>query len=153
MTAKELRVGNILEYHGQQVIVLEIKRNSAEFGYFTDSIGFERLYTDSDFPKPIPLTEERLVELGAKTLSHKNILNSHIIDLGRNRILSVSVQVGNTCVWLCEVNPTNPKEITDLVCVFNQDYDGELFVHTIQNIYHSITGTELNETNFNTSKL
>lgn len=60
LIASEFRIGNLLNYHGQEVRVMSIYRNSAEFGYFEDSIGFQR-YTNDDFPKPIELNEEWLV--------------------------------------------------------------------------------------------
>ena len=62
--AKDLRIGNLLAYHGQSVHVMAIDKVSAEFGYFTDSIGFERTFGSPDFPKHIPLTEEFLIRFG-----------------------------------------------------------------------------------------
>ena len=58
MIATELRVGNLLNYCGNTVTVMEILRNNrVELGYFTDSIGFVRSLDDENI-KPIPLTEE-----------------------------------------------------------------------------------------------
>lgn len=61
--SKDLRCGNLLHYYGLDVIVLAISKDSADLGYFTDSIGFTRHY-DVDFPKPISLTEDWLERFG-----------------------------------------------------------------------------------------
>lgn len=58
----ELRIGNKFDYHGQTVWVMKVARTWAEFGYFTDSVGFERAFDDEDFPRPIPLTPEILTQ-------------------------------------------------------------------------------------------
>ena len=66
MDAKELRIGNLLSYVNQKVIVLDIvtrKGYDVELGYFTDSVGFERKLSDKDV-EPIPLTEEWLLKFG-----------------------------------------------------------------------------------------
>ena len=65
MEVKDLRIGNYLDYYGQPCIVLEIKRNQyIECGYFNDSIGFERKLTEKHSPKPIPLSEQWLLDFG-----------------------------------------------------------------------------------------
>ena len=132
MKASELRMGNILEYHGQQVIVLEIKRDSAEFGYFTYSIGFERFYLGHDFPNPIPLTEEWLVKAGFDDID-SGYLSIELPNCGGGRIclwkmnyggypVLHSIGIGNKPTgWLREVK----------------------YVHTLQNLYFALTQTEL----------
>jgi hypothetical protein len=64
--ANELKIGNIFSYHGAECFILELRRNEAEFGYFTDSIGFSRAYSSNDFPTPIPITKEYLIKFGFK---------------------------------------------------------------------------------------
>lgn len=60
MKATEFRVGNLLNYCGNAVTVMEISRNNrVELGYFTDSIVFIRSLDDENI-KPIPLTEKIL---------------------------------------------------------------------------------------------
>ncbi len=68
----ELRIGNTFDYHSQNVYVLEIKRHGAEFGYFIDSIGFFREYDSKDFPKPIAITEDWLLDFGFNKSGEKN---------------------------------------------------------------------------------
>lgn len=65
MKAAELRIGNLFDYEGQTVYLLNILSNDkSDFGYFKDSVGFLRNYKDEDCPKPIPLTEEWLLKFG-----------------------------------------------------------------------------------------
>ncbi|MFA7287670.1 MAG: hypothetical protein WC055_02220 [Melioribacteraceae bacterium] len=65
MKVSELRIGNYLNYYGQDVIVRQIFINEdVELGYFTDSIGFIRKLTERHSPDPIPLTEDVLVRCG-----------------------------------------------------------------------------------------
>jgi hypothetical protein len=128
MTAKLLRVGNILEYYGQQVIVLEIKRNSAEFGYFTDSIRFERLYTDSDFPKPMPLTEERLIELGFQPDEEFMGL---VLELDNG--VSFGISEDNVMYYFGNQEPFWTDILTEIK-----------YLHQLQNLVFALTGTELN---------
>jgi hypothetical protein len=66
MKPNELKIGNIFSYHGAECFILELRRNEAEFGYFTDSIGFTRAYSSNDFPTPIPITKEYLIKFGFK---------------------------------------------------------------------------------------
>jgi len=133
MTAKELRVGNILEYHGQQVIVLEIKRNSAEFGYFNDSIGFERLYTDSDFPKPLDIKREHLLHFG---FEEKTILRYD------KEPLALCGGAGGMHISFFEYGD-------GAYGYSKQIYVGNPinYVHQLQNLYFVLTGTELTKSN------
>lgn len=55
MKVNEIHINDRFDYHGQTVIVLEVHQDGAEFGYFTDSIGFFRKFEDPDFPKPISI--------------------------------------------------------------------------------------------------
>lgn len=71
--------------------------------------------------------EEFLLEKGFVKLPsiNENIFLSYVYDLGRKRELSVS-QVGtpNEMVWLLQKNKDDDKDIDDLVCIRNFDYDG-----------------------------
>jgi len=115
MKSTELRQGNILDYYGQIVIVLEIKRNeNIELGYFTNSIGFERKLTEKHSPKQIPLTEEWLLKFGYDLITENHYaIPGHLI-------------------WKCN----------DL---FMCDKNGRIIkhVHQLQNLYFALTGEEL----------
>lgn len=67
----ELRVGNLLNYCGQEVYVLSILRDDyVELGYFKDSVGFIRSLNDIDL-NPIQLTEELLLKCLFISSEHK----------------------------------------------------------------------------------
>ncbi len=137
---KEFRIGNLVEYDGRVFEIDSVSEvlptlNTIEFG-----IGV----VDWNNLKPIPLNEDWLVRLGGEKLPYHNILNSIFLKVGRNRIVSVgNVGTPNEMIWLCQVNATNDKIIDDLICLRNYDYDGYTPVHTLQNLIHSLTGTEL----------
>jgi hypothetical protein len=97
----------------------------------------------NQFILPIHLSEEWLIKLGAETVGEFKIFESFLIELGRNRRLSISVQPGNQYIWIQEYTKEDRTTVNDLVCLFNGDYDGTLYVHTLQNIFHAIRGTEL----------
>ena len=90
----------------------------------------------AEYPK-----KETLIELGFKELPHKNIMNSLIKKIGRNREISIS-GLGSGCetVFLCEINATDPKTVDDLVCVHNYDYDGFLTIEKLNHLHFGLTG-------------
>ena len=73
------------------------------------------------------LSNKDLVEKGFVEIPHFTIADNVIYDLGRNRTLSAgSVGTPNEMVFICESDEDDPKQITDMVCVHNYDYDGYL---------------------------
>lgn len=129
MEARELRLGNYLDYYGQYVIVLEIKRNeNIECGYFNDSIGFERKLSENHSPKPIPLTEDWLLRFGfEKTDFYDDVEACYIL--------------------VC-------SDASDIYVTFNegvfsyglgyQDFNKEMpYVHTFQNYFYALNDFEL----------
>jgi hypothetical protein len=73
------------------------------------------------------MKREYLINVGFRELPHQTIGNVLIFDLGRNRHLSLSsFQTPNEVLYICERDRYNEKEITDLICIHNYDYDGYL---------------------------
>jgi len=73
------------------------------------------------------MTREKVLELGFKELSHFTIGNSLLYDLGRRRHLSLSsLATPNEMMFLCETTFGNDKQIDNLICIHNYDYDGYL---------------------------
>lgn len=73
------------------------------------------------------MDKETAIALGFKPLPHFTIMDSLIYDIGRGRQLSLgSVGTPNEMMYLCEIDDEDPRKITDLVCVWNYDYDGYL---------------------------
>ena len=73
------------------------------------------------------MEREKLLELGFKELPHATIGNIIVFDVGRRRHLSLgSLGTPNEMMYLCETNLGDDKQIDDLICIHNYDYDGYL---------------------------
>ena len=74
-------------------------------------------------------------------------MNSFNLDLGRDRNLSIGcVGTPNLIVFLEEVERNENGDVikkNDLICVHNWDYDGELYLHQLQNLYAVLKKEEL----------
>ncbi len=132
MKASDLRIGNIVKNKDGEVFPI------SEQDLFNFALGSEEFF-------PVEITEEWLLkEAKAYKMPFPTITNSIIIDLGRKRILSIgNLGTSNEMVWLCQKNKFDDKKIDDLVCIRNYDYDGGITTHEYQNLYHSLTQTEL----------
>jgi hypothetical protein len=78
------------------------------------------------------ITEEIAVEMGFYTLPHFTVTNSHVMDIGRNRLLSLGC-IGTPNEMLF-IEAIDGDKVTDLVCLHNFDYDGRLTVKRLQKI-------------------
>lgn len=132
MELNELRIGNCYywEAEGKKYLYRIEPKDFTNYNYRN----FE----------PIELSEDVLLKcLQFEKLPFTNILNTFILDLGRNRILSLgNLGSSNEMLWLCERNPTDKQKIDDLICIHNYDYDGKLYLHKLQNICYDLK-TEL----------
>lgn len=140
LTANELRIGNFANRHfenGEGELTECTVRDIFDCKRSTLEPDFKFHYTG------IPLNEEWLIKLGAEAVGEFKIFENFLIELGRNRRLSISVQPGNQYIWIQEYTKENRTTVNDLVCLFNGDYDGTLYVHTLQNIFFSIKREEL----------
>ena len=64
---------------------------------------------------------------GFKEMPHFTINNSLILDIGRNRSISIGCfEEPNEMVVIKEHDREDYKKVTDLVCLHNYDYDGYL---------------------------
>jgi hypothetical protein len=81
------------------------------------------------------ITNEDLIELGFKPIPHFTIGNSLTYDLGRYRFLSASsVGTPNEMLFICESNPKDSREITDIITIHNYDYDGYLTKNKVEKL-------------------
>lgn len=81
------------------------------------------------------ITKELAVKLGFKELPHFSIGNSLILDVGRRRYLSLSdLDNCNCMLYLCERQCEYTKEVSDLICLHNYDYDKELTLERLERI-------------------
>ena len=126
MKANELRIGNLLDYYGTTCFVLELLINDyAEFGYFTDSVGFNRKLTEKHSPKPIPLTEQWLFKLGAVKEVYEDDEDDYYLII-RGDEFDI-IYENDEVIYLDIVG-----KIVDLK-----------HVHQLQNLYFALTGEEL----------
>lgn len=152
--ANELRIGNLLYFNGNHkhigtVTSLQPKHivQCCKYVEYSNDIKiglnhrFDILY-DIENVKPIPLTEEILLK--CPQLQHNPIVkiaNVFNMNLGRNRELSISCAgTPNLAVFITNKENGNT---TDIVTIWNYDYDKELYLHTFQNLIFALTGEEL----------
>ena len=87
------------------------------------------------------MKNEDLIKIGFQELPHLTVTNAVIYDLGRRRQLSIGCAgTPNEMVFICEIDRSDDKKITDLICLHNYDYDGYLTETKIKTIIMAITG-------------
>lgn len=86
------------------------------------------------------MTKDEYIKIGFKSLPHFTVANNLIYDLGRNQQLSAGcVGTPNEMIFLCQKNSKNPIETTDLICIHNWDYDGEMTKDKLINLIKILT--------------
>ena len=89
-----------------------------------------------------PVSNEWLAKVATKVETF-TVMPTYNIFLGRDRLLSITPERGNQYISILSMKDVSTVE--DLVCLFNSDYDGELFCERVSEIYKAITGTTLEE--------
>lgn len=91
----------------------------------------------------VKVTEDILLDLGFEKIPNFNVLNSFIKNIGRNRHISIGcVGTPNLMVFLCETDREDHRKVNDLICLHNWDYDGEIYLHQLQDIISALTRQE-----------
>lgn len=141
----ELRIGNLVTSETWKGIHMVEGIVSGESGYIITVKGYEHIVSTGIFCEiiPIVLTVEILLKAGFEKINHFTVTNSMTIHVGRDRYLSIGcVGTPNEILWL-STQDEGIKKIDDLICLHNFDYDGKLYLHTVQNWYKLFTNTEL----------
>jgi hypothetical protein len=133
----EIRVGSLIRLNGKSKSQIRVYKIHFELR--------EGHLINGDIPESylegIPLTEEWALKLGGKKIPHFTVTNAIVFDIGRGREICIGcVGTPNLMIFL---SYTENGKVTDLVCVHNWDYDGDINVHQLQNLIHSLTGEEL----------
>jgi len=78
------------------------------------------------------MKKQTLLENGFKSTPHLVLGEVFVLDVGRNRHISIgSLATPNEVVFL---NQKNHNGISDMVCIHNYDYDGFLTEQKLDNI-------------------
>lgn len=86
------------------------------------------------------MTNADLIAIGFEPIPHFTVMNSVLYDLGRDRHLSAgAVGTPNETLYICETAGSEGKHITDLICIHNFDYDGELKLEKVQKLITLLT--------------
>ena len=87
------------------------------------------------------MTSDDLVLIGFEPIPHFTVSNSHIYKLGRHRQISVAaVGTPNEMMFITETSDQDEKNVTEIICLHNYDYDGYLTKKKILNIIYGIVG-------------
>lgn len=149
MTAQELRIGNIVEYNGMYLHVSEIYSPKPRKPKKFDGVECLELLCDGlitvtvDEVNPIPLAKEILLKCGFEEVPHKEFSNSFELPLKRNKKIYVS-DIGNPnfMMGIVECN-FETGHVEDVVNIHNWDFEKDMYLHQLQNIFYSLTQTEL----------
>ena len=145
LSANELRIGNFVN-------VLMYKCD----GYEIYQISEIRKYAISDVNdlsfqyesvEPIPLTEEWLLKFGFEKCNTSRIITSYSKSIswsgGDYKTISVCPDLGNQYIYLRHGELNGSRDDDNLICIFNGDVNGALYVHGLQNLYFALNGKEL----------
>ena len=136
MDSKELRIGIWFNYFNRPTRI----NNWTELLKSFDDLKMQYI-------EPILLTEEILLKCGFEKQGLK-ILEFYKKSISWNstfKEISISIQHGNQYVYLREQNDELPNDrmADNIICIFNSDIHGKLYLHKIQNLYFALTNTEL----------
>ena len=90
----------------------------------------------------IPLSEEVLLKCPQfERNGIVKVMNCYNMKFGRNRMITVSdIGTPNGFIHISNIDEGVP---TDIVTIYNWDYDKEIYLHQFQNIIHALTKTNL----------
>src|SRR5690606_26416871 len=140
--ANELMLGNFVDTPDGTVKITAISYEKVAVIRKTEKGDFA-VYSESlDDIQPIPLTKEILLKCPQAKRNEKSIITkNYILPLRRNTYLSISdIGTPSGFIWLCN---EEDGRTTDLICLYNYDYDGDFYIHKLQDIYYALTGEEL----------
>jgi hypothetical protein len=92
---------------------------------------------------PVPIADvlDRIVE--AEITDKYTAAIVYRIELDRLRRLLICPTNGEQFITIEEYDENDVRISVDLVCLFNGHYDGELYAHTLQNVYEAIARKQL----------
>ncbi len=132
---RNLRIGNWVNLHKN--VLYEPYQISSGFDLY------KLCESDCADISPIGLTEKLMLDFGFE--KHKSlIMDSYTIDISsyesEYKVLSVNIEKHNQFVYVRQGDKDKCRSEDDLVSIFNSDFNGELFIHDIQNFYYYLSG-------------
>ena len=143
MKIKELRTGNYVSYNGSVVSVYAISNPPPNKDKHFDNKARVTLWCNGlidatiDEIEPIPITEELLLKIGFKKdrngyLNYEEYNDELSIRFSENYNF---IEYANLCF--------NPEDVTETNYGSSLEFPNTLHLHTLQNIWHLLTGKEL----------
>lgn len=143
MKLQELRIGNIVkiddEYLGQiEGKVTSLNENAeVELLLSANKGNIIHFRCSADDIFPIPITEERLLKIG-----FKKDRNGYFEYSEYNDELSIRFSENYTFIEYANLH-FNPEDVTETNYCSSLEFPNTLHLHTLQNIWHLLTGKEL----------
>lgn len=146
LKANELRVGNYIKFNNHIEKEKIIQINLRFFASWAGGRSAEDMRIDeeiNDYYQPIPLTEQWLERFGFEKLWDLN-KNQWSLYIDEGLIIEATKVDLLFYIRLC-ISQDNFDENIDTSCFVAYRDIGYISFHTLQNLYYSITGCELEE--------
>ena len=143
MEAKELRIENCIRYNGSVASVYAISNPMPNSNNNFNNKGRVTLWCNGliaaniDEIEPIPITEELLLKIG-----FKKDRNDYLYYKEYNDELSIRFSSNYTFIEYANLH-FNPEDVTETNYSSSLEFPNTLHLHTLQNIWHLLTGEEL----------
>lgn len=146
MDVKELRVGNLIYCKtdkGTKVGRIDSLQEISKIAFFVavrtaDGVDYKGKVNDEyNCIEPIPLTEKILLKNGFK--EDRNGCYNYD---DYNDSISIKIDLGYTFIEYAKLC-FNPEDVTETEYGSSLEFPNTLHVHTLQNIWHLMTGKEL----------
>ena len=135
MKPTELRIGNLVMYNGEVVRVEQITKK--KIGYHTKPNETRMNYARLCEIEPIPITEDLLLKIG-----FKKDRNGYFNYSDYNDELSIRFSSNYTFIEYANLFHC-PEDVTETNYCSSLAFPNTLHLHTLQNIWHLLTGEEL----------
>ncbi len=140
MIAKELRLGNIIEFEGELCRVKEIDHQGVKVEFLKKD---ETIWIDLFQLNEVTLTKEILLKVkGVHEQSNKIFSSYYSLKVKRDiHFLITDIGTPNFIIGLTQLGLDEKPE--DVVSLWNWDYDNDIKLHQFQNLYFALTNQEL----------
>lgn len=142
LNALQCHVGNVISYQG----VLYKLLVSSESHPILDTPEFGAHVIEWSDLEPVKITVKLLLQYGF-TLTPDSVLNLYFKSIGwdeKKRYLIVFLHPNMTNVFIKDGAFLIKESYSNLSCIFSSYFQGDLYLHTLQNIYTMLTELELN---------